>query len=859
MSSQPPQHPRFGTSGTVVQAKVNAFHLKWSSRSIIYQYATFQPEWPVKPGREVKISAAKGSELVGRMQTGYPNYFPALGASDGKGSLFSSQRYNFVTQAFSVPYDAQPHLRRPKNVRVTVTFAREVNIGQDLVHLLHGLVRGQRNVQTFQADSGAIAAMNMLNIFIQAQPRQGDGNLHKGNSFYVRPTRSDRSDTDMAPLRLWRGFFQSVRPAINQLIVNVDTTVGVVLSRSALPDVCMAYLQVRNFNDLRLRQGDANFAALRQFLRGVKVVVEIQGQRRRPRAIKDLVPNVGAVRFDGPNGSVTVAEHFLRTYGNAARIQEGDLGVRIGQHELFPIQCCQVENQLYRPKMQSPKHVKAMLDFMPRNPEDRLQVIQHGWNSLGYSDSGILKGARITIDPKPLSVEGRILDPPTLRYGGNQKVQISSSKRGVWDAMNKVFKDPKAIGTLMVVNMTETRATPIMGDFIRDLCKVMHERGMRVDRCTEIIDESPLGGAEEIAKILMKHGKRYQPTLTIVILKENAPDVYTAVKRFGDVIAGEATQINGKLGGLNHVASNSMMDYLSENRAMVIGADVSHPGPGSAMPSVAALVSSLEGHACRYAACVEVQHPRAEIIQDLIPMLDTALERFKAANGYLPRTIFFFRDGVSEGEFEQVRHHELERMKARLEHIYRIDKCLPRPTITFIIVGKRHHFRFFPSSSRDADQSGNCPSGFVVDKGITHPVYQDYYLTSQAGLKGTSTPGHYTVLEDENLGGNADRQGYLFSRADPILILCTIDCRLQQLSYALCHCYSRCTRAVKIPAPVYYADLVCGRAKNHYDPSAYDLADSASVHSGGEFQIGAFKSKFSQARTRVQQKGMYFL
>ena len=49
------------------------------------------------------------------------------------------------------------------------------------------------------------------------------------------------------------------------------------------------------------------------------------------------------------------------------------------------------------------------------------------------------------------------------------------------------------------------------------------------------------------------------------------------------------------------------------------------------------------------------------------------------------------------------------------------------PKITVIVVGKRHHVRFFPESpnSRDQDNSGNCLAGTVVDRAIAHPTEFD--------------------------------------------------------------------------------------------------------------------------------------
>ncbi len=55
------------------------------------------------------------------------------------------------------------------------------------------------------------------------------------------------------------------------------------------------------------------------------------------------------------------------------------------------------------------------------------------------------------------------------------------------------------------------------------------------------------------------------------------------------------------------------------------------------------------------------------------------------------------------------------------------------PKITVLIVGKRHHVRFFPTRPNDADRSGNCRAGTVIDSDITHPTEFDFYLQSHSG------------------------------------------------------------------------------------------------------------------------------
>ncbi|KAJ6547094.1 Piwi domain-containing protein, partial [Mycena capillaripes] len=87
---------------------------------------------------------------------------------------------------------------------------------------------------------------------------------------------------------------------------------------------------------------------------------------------------------------------------------------------------------------------------------------------------------------------------------------------------------------------------------------------------------------------------------------------------------------------------------------LIAGADVSHPGPQSTLPSVAGLVSSWDKQASKYGVFVRLQRSRLEIIEDLEEMVLGALELFFKKNETIPRIIHYYRDGVSEGQFDAV-------------------------------------------------------------------------------------------------------------------------------------------------------------------------------------------------------------
>ncbi|GJT95009.1 PAZ domain-containing protein [Tanacetum coccineum] len=87
--------------------------------------------------------------------------------------------------------------------------------------------------------------------------------------------------------------------------------------------------------------------------------------------------------------------------------------------------------------------------------------------------------------------------------------------------------------------------------------------------------------------------------------------------------------------------------------------------------------------------------------------------------------ISVYKDGVSEGQFNEVLLYEIDKIRKAclsLEENY-------MPRVTFVVVQKRHHTRFFPVKHGDrgsTDKSGNVLPGTVVDTKICHPTEFDF-------------------------------------------------------------------------------------------------------------------------------------
>ncbi|CAF1160959.1 unnamed protein product, partial [Didymodactylos carnosus] len=270
-------------------------------------------------------------------------------------------------------------------------------------------------------------------------------------------------------------------------------------------------------------------------------------------------------------------------------------------------------------------------------------------------------------------------------------------------------------------------------------------------------------------------------------------------------------KMNPKLDGINSIlkVDNIIANFFSAGHGiMYCGADLSHAAPGTDnRDSVVAVVASADDIPNRYFKELRVQHrpPQAkgeswEYIVDLKNIMYQLILQYYKCHKSPPKAIVFYRDGISESEFDSVFEKELNSIRTAC-----VDLCEAyRPHITYIVVQKRHRIRFFPKENE------NVKAGTVIDSDdVTHPFKYDFFLNSHHGSLGTSRPTHYYVLYDDN-------------RLTPD--------QVQMLTYALCHTYGRCTRSVAIPAPVKYADLLARRAAYYLETN--EMSDTKSIASG---------------------------
>ncbi|KAJ8580661.1 argonaute-like protein [Rhizopogon salebrosus TDB-379] len=863
------KRPGYGTAGRAVTVFSNFFKVSLPE-SVIHHYDVISPEDKVLPAR-------LNMDLIHHLQTiDAVDVFTPRAVYDGRKNLFAARELPFgpqnSQQACSFDFDVclsdDPNRgspgentggRGPKVYKIRLTKVATIN-----PEVLQRFIEGQQS-----HDNSVLTALTALNVVVRMEPTMK-------YPFNVRSFFTNRETKDIGSgLVLWRGYFQSVRPAIGQLLINVDISTGTMYKPGSLMDLCLEFFgRPGQHAVLSPRNGlpDRERIRLQRFVSGIRIRTTYAGENKSPRVVKKL-SNAGAadLSFTLRDGtSRTVAQYFQTILNRPLRFPN-NLCVEVGSGALIPLELCTVpEGQIMR-KQVPPEKTKDVLEFATKRPADRLASITNGLSVLQYGQSEYVRqfGMHVEDTAGPLTVRARVLQPPKLKYGPGSAQTTITPANGAWNMIDKRFFKPAAIERWIVVIYERQQRFNQQSaqDMIDGLLRSFKDVGIRV------ADDKPMvtwqNGQGRIADQLRTAGSKTRPQLIVVVLPENGNDIYTAVKHFGDVTVGVATQclkgqkcfrakpqyyanvclkINVKLGGINTIPDPQSVTILTDprNPTIVMGADVIHPAPGSdGRPSFTALVGNVDSDSAKYIATSRVQASRVEIIEDLKDMAKHVLTMYmkyrqfaeKKTGNLAPSRLIFFRDGVSEGQFQQVLDSELKSLQGK----YACAELKINPKITIIIVAKRHHVRFFPSGSgpSEQDKSGNCLAGTVVDQVVAHPTEFDWYLQSHGGLLGTSRPAHYNVLYDESA----------FS-ADG----------LQSLSFALCHVYARSTRSVSIPAPVYYADIVCSRAKNHYDPQGtVNFSETATQLDSGQAEgtLEAYKRGFRPLHANMASL-MYF-
>ncbi|KAF9438295.1 eukaryotic translation initiation factor 2C, 2 [Entomortierella beljakovae] len=808
-----------GRAGRPISIRANFFEItRLPSINVLHYDVTITPDVPPSLNRRVFEHMIR---LYGESDLGSTR--PVF---DGRKNIFSPRSFPFESKTFDIilPEDEIPaHVqtdRKPRSFKAKIKKASEINLEE-----LHLFLDGKTAMSP-----NCLTAIMALDVLIRHQPSMLYSTV--GRSFFT----PDDSKPLIGGIEVWHGFYQSARPTIGKMMINLDVAASTYYQSGPLLELAIKILGRTNVDDFRRGVNDRDRQRLDKALRGIKFKVTHRGDvKRRFKIGKLSVTPAQRTMFNKGDAQISVATYFQETYGRPLIFPNMPCVV-YGRDVFLPMEICYViEGQRYVKKLDQDQ-TADMIKYTAMPPHVRANKIRTGLKILKYDDNPNLADFGVRVSSEMTELKARVLPAPSISYNPSSRQANVVPREGAWNLKDKKVATGATLGSwgIVVFGSENELHTHAVENFVRELVNTCVNTGMNIiNKAPPIMYFNPLGDIEGSLKTAwMRAGNavKSQPQLLVCILPNKAVPLYAEIKRVSDTVLGIPTQcvqkqhtftpkvqycanvclkMNVKLGGMNSFLSPQQTPFLTQTPTILFGADVCHPAPGDLRrPSIASLVGSMDSKAARYAATIRVQAARTETITDLGGMVVELLKTFYQTCGQKPERVLFYRDGVSEGQFKEVLQSEVESVRAACRSL---DPTY-MPTITFVVVQKRHHARFFPIRREEGDRVGNCMPGTVVDTDITHPIEFDFYLQSHAGIQGTSRPTHYHVLYDENK----------FS-AD----------MLQDFTYKLCHLYARCTRTVSMVPPAYYAHLVASRARFHSRSEHWSDTESSEVSGSG--------------------------
>lgn len=605
---------------------------------------------------------------------------------------------------------------RSRNFKVKVKFATEVDMS----------VLSSYQNSIFQYNDKPSQAIQCLDVILRTVFKSVTARNEAtavGRALYFAPQQGRKIDLTEG-MELWLGLFQSAVLGRRSLYLNVD------VAHKAFPSAISVLEVLKSFerdgripNILNKWQEDQ----LSTYLKMLSIAYRpSRDQPLKTFGFNGLVkPASQAVFVDEDGTKMTVQQYFQRKKNIQLRYPDLPclwVGSRV-RNIYLPLELCEIPAGQATNKKCTPNAVANMIKYSATSTDERKKKIQNLLSRINYSQAGgEVHGFGIEVDDKKFHrVEGRIINPPSIKYGNG----TAQPSRGVWNG--KAFMETQGESIKWaLINCDDRTSVQQIQQLTKDISMGAKQQGMNLAPFGEK-DYSSLNMLRarpgDLQTLLEKCSKNAYKLVFVVIIDKH--DCYAQVKQAAELKVGILTQciksntvfkmgrgnpmmtignillkVNAKLNGKNHEVietSYQKFNTLSDG-VMFVGADVTHPSPDQRdIPSVVGVACSYDQVGFRYQCAWRLQNPKQEMIEDLENILTEHLKFYQQRNKKLPGKIMYYRDGVSEGQFEEVLSIEMSAIRKALTKIYGSKEPAK---VTFIVVQKRHHTRFFPTQAQ---------------------------------------------------------------------------------------------------------------------------------------------------------------
>ncbi|RHZ51599.1 hypothetical protein Glove_476g14 [Diversispora epigaea] len=725
-------------------------------------------------------------------------------------------------------------LGAPQNYNVKIKFSSEIRLD-----ITKKFIKGDSNLSWEDIQEN----LNVYNSYLNTKAHTMLPHLSSKSKAIFPEREQSRKIFLPGGSEILSGFMQSIRLGWENLYVNIDICNALVIPEGNLLKLLPKFLGHDNFASKNLFESEIENLTRR--LKGYKFCTTYDPRRRTIARISSK--SAYDLKFERDGKMIRISEYFEET-GTPLKYSMLPCVVVIkkqGRNEreiYFPIEVCLLKFGQKIPQSSMTNSMqKEMIRKTAISPDDRFTDLEIAMKEhYDHNNNEYLKSIGLEVANKFMELDSRVIEGPNVIVGGEKEIK---PKLGDWDRDLTKFKKCATINKWSVVVFAQAKTKEI--EKIMDIFdEVISEKGIVVKNKPRILHfHEPIATEKLLYKEIplvekkLKEATKNGEELVVCILdKKTTGDnsLYAVVKRTCLTIIGVMSQcflwptfkgesekkiknvfsmvapkLNTKLDGVNCSLSEEL--NFKSKKAMIMGADVYHPGPiekAKGHPSVAAVCASMNSDATKYASRYRLnKFLKNETIEKLSEMTKELLIEFKKRNQYLPDHIIFYRDGVAEGQFEKIMKEEVKVLKDSLQDFYG-KSGIQEPKITFMIMQKRHHMRCVPVNKEEAHpDTGNSLPGTIIDLKIVVADEFSFFLLSQALVqKGTTArSSYYRILLNEG-DFTADE--------------------IQKLTYNLCYLSARCNVSISQVAPACYAHHIANQARYLVEFSPYNVANS---------------------------------
>lgn len=458
--------------------------------------------------------------------------------------------------------------------------------------------------------------------------------------------------------------------------------------------------------------------------------------------------------------------------------------------------------------------MKDLAQTTKPNPSARLQKCADLCKLMERNEgvNAILKDWDLMVSTEPATLEAKKFDAGKMVLGSTQ-LNLENNPQLDRDSQTKMVEQPKLESWVIFYPKRDDR---ILDKFMDTIKQSIDTYGYEAERPKTV----GVGSREADAWIEEIERNTDQRTRMAVFLlegKKKAAPLYDDIKRYlitkrpipsQVVLTSTANsdkglrsicnkilvQICAKVGGVPWNVNNLP---LSEVPTMIVGIDVFHK-MSTHKKSLLAFTATMNREFSKYWSTVRQQEEGQEIGIYLESAFIESVKEFRSIHKFELARVIVYRDGVSDSQRQAIQAMEVSSFVRGVNTLVNEGALTKRPELIFICSNKRVTAKFFngDQNSNPKIPMKNPLPGTTIDSTVTHGT--DFYLTSQTVREGSVTPTHYFVL-----GYYQDVDGEYRHRDEAAKARLS---EIQLLTYKLCYLYYNWTGAVKVPAPIHYAD-----------------------------------------------------